>query len=287
VLKNLGTLSEANSRRSATFETGPGNTNAPERNNTDDVQLFDGLRVEEYMVDDEENPGIRLFDGKRIEEYLVSDSDSSSDTTSEHGDGTSSDPEELDEKTDAPGTIQSGDRVIPPNRLIRRDTPPFLTWAWLSSDLEKTIPAQRLVAETLFTIMQDIDRNLRGRGDAPYLTTSESTLAELEMRTSRPGASTAQNSSPVTKMPLSEETHPSHVTNDVPSPWRQTSDYLLSGDIVLDPQKKALHEAINDLTDVAKDFVGLFLPCNYHHPVLNRIWGALLGLIQVRRHNSY
>jgi hypothetical protein len=54
--------------------------------------------------------------------------------------------------------------------------PPFLTWLWLVSSSDKSIPAHRLAAENLFTIMQDIEHHLMQRSEVSYTHATENYL---------------------------------------------------------------------------------------------------------------
>ncbi|KAF1937395.1 hypothetical protein EJ02DRAFT_412440 [Clathrospora elynae] len=133
-----------------------------------------------------------------------------------------------------------------------RKTHPFLTWAWLSSDFDKSIGPERVAAENLFAIMEDIDTNLKRRKEISYIHAMESTLPELEARVSGSRL----------EMPSRNAAHPADTS-------------LGSKDALLRIQKSAIHDAIDELSINAKKFVSLFIPSSYQHAVSKKIWGSL------------
>ncbi|OAL53758.1 hypothetical protein IQ07DRAFT_501866 [Pyrenochaeta sp. DS3sAY3a] len=155
------------------------------------------------------------------------------------------------------------DAAIIKQKLKRQDTPPFLTWAWLTSDIDKNVRPERVAAENLFAIMEDIDRNLKSRNEICYTRAMEVTLNEWEDRVS--------NSRLVPRSP-SPFGEPS-------SPLRSIGD-LLSEDAVLRVQQSEMYTAIDELATNAKNFVGLFIPCRFQHAVSKKIWGSLSLLLK-------
>lgn len=181
-------------------------------------------------------------------------------------------------------TEQSMDKTSPTkHNLRRRSTPPFLTWAWLSSEFDKSVRPERLAAENLFAIMEDIDRNLRHRNEISYTLAMEISLAEWDERMT---GSQQQLSHFPSERPgdchLGVPTYSRpHVLSDPPSTPRRSIVDLLGDDALLQTQKSAIHAAIDDLSSHAKNFVGLFIPCSYQHAVSKKIWGSLSLLLKV------
>ncbi|KAH7384605.1 hypothetical protein BKA66DRAFT_416936 [Pyrenochaeta sp. MPI-SDFR-AT-0127] len=168
------------------------------------------------------------------------------------------------------------------HNLRRRNTPPFLTWAWLSSEYDKSVRPERLAAENLFAIMEDIDRNLRRRNEISYTLAMEISLAEWDERISgsQQQLSYISSAHPDSSL-LYASTHlsPRIIGGSPSSPRRSIVDFL-GEDALLQAQKSAIHAAIDDLSTHAKNFVGLFIPCSYQHAVSKKIWGSLSLLLK-------
>lgn len=168
-------------------------------------------------------------------------------------------------------SVQYGpDARIIKQKLKRQNTPPFLTWAWLTSDFDKNVRPERVAAENLFAIMEDIDRNLKSRNEICYTLAMEVTLKEWEDRVSN------SRLLPRSPSPFGEP----------PSPLRSIGD-LLSEDAVLRLQQSEMCTAIDELATNAKNFVGLFIPCRFQHAVSKKIWGSLSLLLKVCRNSYY
>lgn len=169
--------------------------------------------------------------------------------------------------------------------LVRRNTPPFLTWAWLSSGFEKSIPARRLAAENLFTIMQDIDRHLRRHNDDSYTRACEVTLAELtsEIADSQLRLPLASNKYQISYAPNVSMVLGLHTITESPSPLSPAREKAPPKDAILYSQVIAIHAVMDEIAAIAQNFVGLFIPCTYQHPVSKKIWGSLLSLLKVCR----
>jgi hypothetical protein len=171
----------------------------------------------------------------------------------------------------------------PKQTSSRGSTPPFLTWAWLSSGFEKSIPARRLAAENLFTIMEDIDRHLRRHDDDSYTRASKATLAELTSK-----IIDSQLQLPDVKKEWVIHTPPVDLTigldtmSESPTPLVSIQQGSLSGYALLPSQRVAIHAIMDEVATIAQKFVGLFIPCTYQHSVSNKIWGSLLSLLKVR-----
>jgi hypothetical protein len=174
--------------------------------------------------------------------------------------------------------LNEDDRKHPKEALIRRSTPPFLTWAWLSSGFEQSIPARRVAAENLFTIMQDIDRHLCRSKEDSYANASKTTLAELEHQMVLQKESSVNQTSHAFRpnLPLGFRT-----SEEPPSPLNYAQESTSTDDAILQSQKDAIIKVVNDIATTAQSFVGLFIPCSYQHPVSQKIWGSLSDLLQV------
>jgi hypothetical protein len=181
-----------------------------------------------------------------------------------------------------PASENQTDAKLRTQSLQRQNTPPFLTWAWLSSGFEKSIPARRLAAENLFTIMQDIDRHLCRSNDF-YMRAPQATITELTSKIaasrhkSRVSSYIGQISGPFptdVKAGL-------HAVNELLSPHKQGPESPSANDAILQSQKDATVAVVNDIIETAQKFVALFIPCTYQHPVSKKIWGSLSGLLRV------
>jgi hypothetical protein len=163
-----------------------------------------------------------------------------------------------------------------------QNTPPFLTWAWLNSGFERSIPAPRLAAENLFTIMQDIDRHLCRNNDF-YTRAPQATIAELTGRI----AATRRKSWMLSSMGQPGGNSPTDVkagllaVNELLSPHHEGAKTPSADDAILQLQKDATVAVVSDIIMTAQKFVALFIPCTYQHPVSKRIWGSLSGLLRV------
>jgi hypothetical protein len=166
----------------------------------------------------------------------------------------------------------------PKPTLVRRSTPPFFTWAWLSSGFEQSIPASRMAAENLFTIMQDIDRHLCRSKEDSYTNASKTTLADLEQQMSLQRTSSELSASYVflPNIPASPRTLAAP-----PSPLNHALESEVTDDVILQSQKHAIVRVVNEIATTAQSFVGLFIPCSYQHSVSQKIWGSLSDLLQV------
>jgi hypothetical protein len=171
------------------------------------------------------------------------------------------------------------DEIEPPkSNLVQKSTPPFLTWAWLSSGFEQSIPAPRVAAENLFTIMQDIDRHLCRSKEDSYTNSSKTTLADLEHQMTQQKATNELSTSYtfLPRVPLGLRT-----LAEPPSPLNNAHVAEVTDDAILQSQKYAIVEVVNEIATTAQSFVGLFIPCSYQHPVSQKIWGSLSDLLKV------
>jgi hypothetical protein len=173
----------------------------------------------------------------------------------------------------------ANDLQSPKETLVRKSTPPFLTWAWLSSGFEQSIPARRVAAENLFTIMQDIDRHLCRSKEDSYTNSSQTTLADLEDQMVLQKAIKEHQDYHAARPKLSVGLA---TLEEPPSPVSYALGSKFIDDALLQSQKDAIIEVVNNIAATAQSFVGLFIPCSYQHPVSQRIWGSLSDLIQVR-----
>jgi hypothetical protein len=202
---------------------------------------------------------VKLFDGKRIEDFLANDSVS-----------------------DAVSNAAATAKLV--FNTGRSSIPPFLSWAWLSSDFDKSAYSQYLADDNLSVIMQDIDRNLRRRDEVSYehayaasLDELDGNLRAIEGQCDIPSSSiedSINNPSTATRPPVQDSNSPLRSL-------RHSIGDLLAEDIILREQKIAIHEALHDLVYKSKQFVGLFIPRSYSHVVVRKIWGALVLLIRV------
>jgi hypothetical protein len=181
-----------------------------------------------------------------------------------------------------PASENQTDAKLHTQSLQRQNTPPFLTWAWLSSGFEKSIPARRLAAENLFTIMQDIDRHLCRSNDS-YMRAPQATITELTGKI----AATRHKSRASSYMGQLSGHSPTdvkaglHAVNELLSPHKQGPESPSVDDAILQSQKDATVSVVNDIIVTAQKFVALFIPSTYQHPVSKKIWGSLSGLLRV------
>lgn len=145
------------------------------------------------------------------------------------------------------------------------DAPPFLTWAWLSSAFDSSVPVHRLAAENLYTIMEDINRNMSQRNEISYLRVQEVALEDLETLIENSNMPDAIESSLVSRgstfVPRMRET--------------QSQNGHLKDDVILNAQKRVISVAVREFFKTTKDFVDLFIPLASNHGVMKKIWGAL------------
>jgi hypothetical protein len=215
------------------------------------------MMVDTQPMTSSDSDAVRLFDGKRIEDFLANDSAS-------------------DAAFNAAATAKLKQKIG------RMSIQPFLSWAWLSSDFDESIPSQSLAIDNLFVIMQDVDRNLKRRDEVSYKHAYEASLDELNtdvrasgLRRDMPSPSGEDSiASPLrtaTRLVLQSPLHS----------LRHSIGDLLAEDIILREQKSAIHEALHNLISKSEQFVGLFISRDYPHVVLRKIWGALLLLKRV------
>jgi hypothetical protein len=192
-------------------------------------------------------------------------------------------PELREPATSASKPLYEG-RTPRSKHLARSNTPPFLTWAWLGSGFEESIPAPRLAAESLFTIMEDIDRHLRRGDNGCYIGASEATVVELKVKILAtklefPGELRQWRGSDVAHGVLATELDP---IAELSSPSTHINEVAMAHDDKLQSQKLTILLVANEVATIMQEFVALFIPCTYDHSVSNKVWGSLLSLVDVR-----
>jgi hypothetical protein len=257
------------------------------RSSQTSVQLFDGLRVEEYMVDDNQSIdtdslySIQLFDGRRVEEFMVNDSGSPT-----YPCAPATAYKTCDDDSAFPEAQEQSARLDPPSKLDvvypALTRPPFLTWPWLVSSSDTSMPAHRLAAENLFTIMQDIERHLLQRSDGSYMHATECTFEDMKAKVD---IFQHHRRNVPNKYDFSYSSFglaSGFGAGDSMSPLKKQSvANLLSEDAILQSQTDAIYTAMGDLSTIAQRFMGLFIPRSFPHAVSRKIWGSLLMLLKV------
>ncbi|KAF2193353.1 hypothetical protein K469DRAFT_551060 [Zopfia rhizophila CBS 207.26] len=158
--------------------------------------------------------------------------------------------------------------------MTESEIPPFLTWAGLDPEFKESIPARRLAAENLYTIMEDIDRNLcylSKRDSVPYTKTPEIAFHEWEKGLAFLDTKSSQEENALTYGCSSGRRHSVYLTGD-----------CSAEDIVLTSHRKEIASVLEELSSVVKEFVSLFVPFSYDHCVVKKIWGALHTIASVR-----
>lgn len=150
---------------------------------------------------------------------------------------------------------------------------PFLTWVLIDAEIDQKVNVERVAAEYLHAMMQEIEQSLCQRDERSYTSSRELTIPDLEHLLSTPAR---------------HERTPSRI-----GPWVATTQVLLSvgttsnnqspEDPVLRAQRSVVETAIYDLFARLKRFVGLYVPCNYSHSVCHKIWGSMAQLNHVRK----
>jgi hypothetical protein len=151
------------------------------------------------------------------------------------------------------------------------ESPPFLTWTWLGATFGESVPVQRLAAENLYTIMEDIDRAMCRRKEIPYLCTEEVTLTDLERTMLNPLPNINHNNT----NEIMDGQQSRVFARERPRSRQQGDPFSQPREIIYAAQKTAINNAVQKLVGVTKDFVGLFIPSGYNHSVANKVWGAL------------
>ncbi|KAF2036453.1 hypothetical protein EK21DRAFT_51452 [Setomelanomma holmii] len=169
--------------------------------------------------------------------------------------------------------------------IARSNIRPFLTWAWLSSGLEKSISPERLAAEHLFTIMEDIDRHLRRQNEHSYTCAPEATLAELQgsilsIQVDQQSIPRSDATNHAIYAPLADLNFALGTIQELSSPVSIMKQNALLEDATLYAQKGAVQAVLKEIVIITQDFVGLFIPCTLQHTVSKKIWGSLSSLIK-------
>lgn len=160
----------------------------------------------------------------------------------------------------------------------------FLAWPWINADVESRDTVSQEAAESLggnlIRLLQDVDEHIKRRNDTSYSGAIQSTLPELEnwlvvSRTSLADVhSQAHRGTDGTKS--SQQDANLHENHNEPAP--DVTD--------IESRKKATVAVIETLVQTSKDLVALFIPCDFPHLVLRKIWGSLRSLSQVRSQKS-
>jgi len=244
------------------------------------------------IVQKPDQDGFRLIDGRHITQFMVDDSDLSDEEVPggsklNVANRDTPGPDHWQVRTEVqsqrPQLLDEGDAQESDETVTGRKGPPILTWACLSPSFNKSIPARRLAAESLFTIMEDIDRELCQHKDLPYACVSEVTLAELTARLLdfKIQAQTKPKRSQSSHTPNIDLDPKLPKIADLPSLRNLDLEPSSPGDDILHSRLVAIHAVVDEITAVAQKFVGLFSPCTNEHPVLKKIWGSLLTLLTV------
>jgi hypothetical protein len=143
---------------------------------------------------------------------------------------------------------------------------PFLTWVLIDAGTDQRVNVERVAAEYLHAMMQEIEQSLCQRDERSYTSSRELTISDLEHLLSTPG-----------------RVGPWVVTTQVLLSVGTTSNNQLPEDPVLQAQRSVVQTAIHDLFAHLKRFVGLYVPCNYSHSVCHKIWGSMAQLNHVRK----
>ncbi|KAF2110714.1 hypothetical protein BDV96DRAFT_583628 [Lophiotrema nucula] len=164
-----------------------------------------------------------------------------------------------------------------------KGTPPFLSWAWLRAEFKAGISPERLAAENLLIIMEDIGRTLSTRPGFSFENREEMTFNELESTLSKSTLLSRHNTDNSKHFDL---VHPKgsdvpslQVTETGPSqlgvPLSTMQPELNTEDVVFQIQSREIALSIHEMLGMAKGFVRLFIPQTCEHAVAKRIWGAL------------
>ena len=147
----------------------------------------------------------------------------------------------------------------------------FLAWPWINNgaadQAKNPQDAALSMAENLIRILQDNDDHIRRRKDvSSYLGAVETTLPDLDAL-----------------MKSLRASFPATADGPFAGSERSRHDTLhLARSMATRNRKEATVTVVETLVQTSKDLVELFIPCNFSHAVLSKIWGSLASLSRVR-----
>jgi hypothetical protein len=74
-----------------------------------------------------------------------------------------------------------------------------------------------------------------------------------------------------------------HAVNELLPPHKQEPESPSANHAIIQAQKDATVSVVNDIVATAQKFVALFIGCGYQHPVSEKLWGSLPGLLRVSK----